>query len=102
MSNHHTQPAVGGNWPNLPLPGFYPVLTWQMNATITQKTGMGKFVSIIREPLDQVEVYRYHEGLRHYGEFVRELDAHLSDLPRVLGYLMGIETPTEGGATPAA
>lgn len=96
MPDNPNQPAVNGRWPDLPLPGFYPVLTWQLNATITQSSGMGKFVSIVREPVDQREIYRTHKGLEHWVPFVRELDAHLRDLPAVLGYLMGSEAfPTD-------
>ena len=57
-----TRPSTTGNeqWreQRIPLPGLYPVLTWQLNLTVHKATGLAKFVSVIREPNDRVELSR--------------------------------------------
>lgn len=42
------------------LPGFYEVITTQINVTLHPKTGVGKWVGIVRDPMTQVELGRFH------------------------------------------
>lgn len=76
----------------LPLPGIYPVLTWQLNATVHQSTGLAKFVSILREPSDHVEILRefreldgWHDQraliLDHCGTMLTDMNTLLSIRP---------------------
>lgn len=53
---------------DVPLPGFYPCLTWQMNVTWHQSQGLVKHVSVIREPNDHLEVRRAFSDLTTYTE----------------------------------
>lgn len=50
---------------DLPLPGFYPIITMQLNATVHAKTGLAKWVLCLREPTSQVEILRTGRGLEH-------------------------------------
>lgn len=43
---------------DLPLPGNYPVLTMQLNATLYASIGELKWVLILREPIAQLELGR--------------------------------------------
>lgn len=46
----------------LPLPGNYPCITMQMNVTYHPGQGLGKFVAVLREPSEQIELARtFHE-----------------------------------------
>lgn len=53
---------------DIPLPGFYPCLTWQMNVTWHQSQGLVKYVSVIREPNDHIEVRRAFSDLVDYAD----------------------------------
>lgn len=41
-----------------PLPGFYPCLTLQLNVTRYQAAGQVRWVMVVREPSDGIEVDR--------------------------------------------
>lgn len=43
---------------DIPLPGNYPCLTLQLNATFYQATDQIRWVLVVREPSDQYEVVR--------------------------------------------
>lgn len=43
---------------DIPLPGFYPCLTLQLNVTRYQSSGLGRFVMVVREPSEGVEIRR--------------------------------------------
>lgn len=43
---------------DIPLPGLFKCLSWQLNVTTYPKQGAIKLVSVIREPQDQIEVQR--------------------------------------------
>lgn len=74
----------------LPLPGAYPVLTMQLNATLHLATGLGKFVTIVREPSAHDEIARTFHDLAVWTQvYPRALAAATADLD-ALGTLMGI------------
>lgn len=74
---------------NLPLPGMYPVLTAQINITCHPKTGLSKWVCILREPMDQLEIVRVHQDLDDWHATRSGLVRHLADLIASLEYLSG-------------
>jgi hypothetical protein len=43
---------------DVPLPGFYPCLTLQLNVTRYASGRLGRFVLVLREPSDGVEISR--------------------------------------------
>lgn len=93
MSNQHTHEADQGREYRLPLPGFYPVLTWQLNATVHQATGLAKFVSILREPSDHVEIFRSFGELEPWAvQRPVILDGCMTMLSDI-NMLLGIGTP---------
>lgn len=67
MDNTHFTLGSFGEQLSLPLPGIYPCLTWQLNVTVHQATGLGKIVSVIREPSDHVEIARHAVALTEWG-----------------------------------
>jgi len=58
MTTHTTPPARRIGLQDLPLPGHYGVLTWQLNVTLYPAIGELKHVSILREPVSQLELSR--------------------------------------------
>lgn len=100
MDRPDHQPAVNGTYPNLPMPGFYPVLTLQANLTVNRKSELGKFVVIVREPMDQLEVYRTHRGLERWETLRDGFDQTMADATKILDYLMGWRNYQEGQAAP--
>lgn len=76
MTTHKVQPLSIGREMKLPLAGHYPILTWQLNATLHQSTGLCKFVSVLREPVDKAEI------VRDFGE----LEPWMKQQPIVLRY----------------
>lgn len=91
MEQVPTQPAVNGSWPNVPLPGFYPMLTCQVNLTLHQQQKTGKFVVVVREPMDQVEIYRTHEAINAAEITLDRFGIRMGELVPLLQYLMGWE-----------
>jgi len=51
------QPRMPGD---VPLPGFYEVITVQCNVTLSPQSGRVKWVGIVRDPMTQVELERFH------------------------------------------
>ncbi len=75
---------------DLPLPGFYPCLTWQLNVTVHQPTGLAKYVSVIREPNDHIEVLRDFHDLDGFALVAGVVTSHTLDCIRALGYMSGL------------
>lgn len=57
--NNLSNPAHKGRvWHDVPLPGLHNCLTWQFNLTTHPMLGTVKYVSILRDPDDKVELAR--------------------------------------------
>lgn len=84
--------ATPGGAVDLPLPGFYPCLTWQLNFTVHQATGLAKWVGVMREPNDHIEVIRSFEDLGSFSSRADSCRVHTAEVLRALGYLSGLTT----------
>ena len=93
MSNH-TPPSrdhIEGEM-RLPLPGLYPVVTWQMNLTLHKATGLAKFTSILREPSDHAELRRKFRELDDWSAVHLAAQSECLDAIGDIGYLLGHPT----------
>lgn len=52
---------------DVPLPGMYKALTWQLNVTAYPSTKSIRWVSVIREPSDQFEIKRDFRDVHQWG-----------------------------------
>jgi hypothetical protein len=73
----------------LPLPGLYPVVTWQLNVTMHQASGLSKFVSVIREPSDHYEIRRDFGDLSAWQMTRGHLLLLLGEIPDALAHMVG-------------
>lgn len=73
----------------LPLIGLYPVVTWQLNLTLHQATGLSKFVSIVREPSDHVEIRRDFSELEQWAITRPRLTHLIGLMPDDLASMVG-------------
>lgn len=85
MSTHPT--PLDGPYSDLPLPGFYPVITMQFNATLHTQSGLAKFVLCVREPTSQVEVLRRGRGLEPGLVQLGRMDSEVQTALRQMYYL---------------
>lgn len=90
MDMKHYSMTSFGEQLALPMPGIYPCLTWQLNVTLHQASGMGKMVSVIREPSDHIEIARASHELAIWHPMVPGLEHHCAEALRSLGYLSGL------------
>lgn len=90
MTIKHYQITSPQGLQDLPLPGFYPCLTWQLNVTVHQQSGLGKFVSVVREPNDHIEVVRSFADLSQWSSTVADTQMACAEALRALGYLSGL------------
>lgn len=90
MEMKHNQHASPRGLVDIPLPGHFPCLTWQLNVTLHPSSRLIKFVSVVREPIAQIEVAR---GIMDPVEWelgrVQTL-AQAEESMRTLGYLSGL------------
>lgn len=89
MSDQRQTVAPEAGWRDLPLPGFYPCLTWQLNVTLHTQQMASKWVSVLREPTDHVEIRRSFGSL---GDWVPSREGILHHVSRSLAdmdYLAG-------------
>lgn len=90
MHNHNHIMSADGKPLDLPLPGFYPCLTWQLNVTVHQHSGLAKYVSVIREPNDHIEVLRDFHDLAEFGLVAGVVTSHTMECIRAMGYMSGL------------
>lgn len=70
-----TTPTPRPNHPvtqDIPLPGHYQCLTLQTNLTIYPPTAMARFVTVVREPNDQIEIVRFFRESGPWPEVLAE------------------------------
>lgn len=67
---------------DMPLPGFYPCLTLQLNVTRYAAGTTVRWVAIVREPNEQVETYRAHQDTTDWG--VDTVDGLCNELRQAL------------------
>lgn len=77
---------------DLPLPGFYPVVTLQFNATLHTGTGLAKWVLCLREPTSQVEIARRGRGLENGLSQLSAMDEAVQTALRQMYYLGDVGT----------
>lgn len=58
---------------DIPLPGFYPCLTLQLNVTRYQSEKAGRFVLVLREPSTHIEVQRSHMDVGTWPDIAAEV-----------------------------
>jgi hypothetical protein len=85
--NTPVKPLDGGE--DLPLPGFYPCLTLQANVTYHQAQGLSKFVMVLREPSDHVNVARSFLELSPWAEARSIAQSRFTLMLADMDYLMG-------------
>lgn len=76
----------------LPLPGLYPVITWQLNLTLHKSTGLAKFVSVLREPSDKFEIRRKFNELDDWSSVHLNAQSECLDAIGDMGYLLSMPT----------
>jgi hypothetical protein len=88
MTTDHirTVGAIEGEM-RLPLPGLYPCLTWQLNVTLHKQQQAAKFVSVIREPSDKVEIHRAFSDLTDWPTVARMVYGHAEQCLDDMSYL---------------
>lgn len=91
MSVSATDPRAG--WSQLPLPGTHKCVTWQLNVTIHPPQRGVKFVSIIRDPDEQVELARVGTMLIEDLRGLEMLLEHVGAAIAQLHYLAGLPGP---------
>jgi hypothetical protein len=79
---------------DLPLPGHYPCLTLQLNATLYPGIGEVKYVLVLREPVAQLELGRIGGQARWDTQVPRIEEALHRSLQQAL-YLGGLTQGTE-------
>ncbi len=60
MPHDNIKPGQHPVTQDIPLPGFYPCLTLQLNVTTYAAISDGKWVLTVRDPMGQIEVMRGH------------------------------------------
>lgn len=74
----------------LPLPGGFPVLTWQWNLTIYPGAGSVRVTSAIREPSEKEAIHVAKFEFPWFALAEQELRGHAVDTFRAMGYLSGL------------
>lgn len=83
-------PSTRRAWHDTPLPGLHKCVTWQLNVTFHPPLRSGKWVSILRDPDDQIELSRAGTALESDVATMRSLSEHLETVLSVLKDLAGI------------
>lgn len=86
MKDHPTRPR---SWKDVPLPGLHNCLTWQLNATIYPQVGLARFVSILRDPDEQIELGRTGRDTDVREDVWPALTFHLREARGTLLHLAG-------------
>lgn len=73
--------------PDIPLPGHYRVLTAQLNVTRYQSEKVGRWVLVVREPQEQIELYRGFVDASEWTEAVRELGPAITEALETMTFL---------------
>lgn len=74
---------------DVPLPGNYPCLTLQINVTYHPKLGTGKWVAVLREPNDHLELARAFGEIDEWGKTRLDAATAMSLLMAQMDYLGG-------------
>lgn len=74
---------------DMPLPGFYPCLTLQLNLTRYQAAESFRWVAIVREPSEQVECIRRFADTADWG--VDTVDMMCNQLRQVLTEMVWLQ-----------
>lgn len=73
MTQDNMAKALAGSIQNVPLPGMHECLTWQLNVTVHPRLDSIKWVSVIRDPVLQIELSREHQNLTEWSPDSRVL-----------------------------
>jgi hypothetical protein len=80
-------------WQQLPLPKRYQCLTWQLNVSFYPPGKLVKFVSTLRDPIDNVEIHRRGADKQSYPDYLEVLMKHTENQHNLVEYLTGIDEP---------
>lgn len=72
MSNRNTTHAQHPITQDIPLPGNYPCLTLQLNVTRYASGGLGRYVCVLREPSDGLEISRSFGAAHEWPQVAQE------------------------------
>lgn len=89
------------SWQDCPLPGLHSVVTWQLNVTIHTDAALGKCVSVLRDPVSQIELARMGYPQMQATAMLGSLGTHLREGVGVLAYMAGLTIPPNDWAPPA-
>lgn len=90
MSQPIESPQKSAKQPyDLPFPGNYPCLTLQINVTYHPGQGNGKWVAVLREPNDHLELARVFGDVDEWGRTRLDATAAAAMLMAQMDYLGG-------------
>lgn len=93
MTNATTR-RLAGSHVEIPLPGSFEVLTLQLNATVYPRARTGKFVVILRDPIEQLEIVRLGVPEQRLEDLLPQLDAACREAVRQALYMGGLDAYT--------
>lgn len=80
-------------WAQLQLPRRYQVLTWQLNVSWYPPAKTVKFVSTLRDPVEQWELFRRGAEKVSYPEHLEVIMGHVTNLYNLVEDVTGIAEP---------
>jgi hypothetical protein len=90
----HTPPRrLVGAVADIPLPGSFDVLTMQLNATLYPRAQTGKYVVILRDPVEQLEIARTGSPEVRIPDLLGSLDESCIRIVRQALYMGGLDYP---------
>lgn len=85
----HFTLGIGWRQLKLPLPGLYPIITWQLNVTAYTSGQMLRVASAIREPSTKDPIAATKFELEVGPHSLGTISAHCQESLRGVGYLSG-------------
>lgn len=80
-------------WQQLPLPRRYQCLTWQLNVSFYPPGKLVKYVSVLRDPIENVELHRRGADKQTYPDYLEVVMSHLGNQHNLVEHLTGIDEP---------
>lgn len=80
-------------WQQLSIPRRYQVLTWQLNVSFYPPAKSVKFVSVLRDPIENVELHRRGAVPSSYSDHLEVIQTHLLNTYSLVEHCTGIDEP---------
>lgn len=80
-------------WQQLPFERRYQVLTWQLNVSFYPPAKHVRYVSILRDPIEQVEVLRRGAAPADWPDHLEVIQTHFNNVYSLVEHLTGIGEP---------